>query len=127
VSAGLYFNETSCLDASMYHGISFTIDGDTGGCALSFSVTSAEDLSVSDDVYRGSCTSASCYPAARPIAASSDAGATTQVLFSDLGGGAPSPTLDPSAITAMAWQLTPPAAGGGCTANFTIHDVTFVP
>jgi Glycoside hydrolase family 44 len=114
---GLYFN--SCVDASAFAGIEFTITGDLGACSLSLVVGFSEDGSVAYGPL-GSCTASTClFPGSPPLATG-----TSTVLFSDLAGGAPVPAVNPATLTGVQWQFAAPA--GGCSASFTVDDVKFI-
>jgi hypothetical protein len=125
--AGLYFAETNCLDASTYTGVRFTISGDLGACSLNLSLDISQDLSTQADPGRGSCTASLCYPPLSDVTAKLTPPKTTiTVPFTALAGGSPVTTFDASAITSVKWGLLTPAGGGGCSATFTVSDVTFV-
>jgi len=113
---GLFFN--SCLDASAFSGVKFTIAGDLGNCGISFATTFSETVSPTDDT-RGACTLASCFPGSFPLTSTG----TIIVPFSALSGGSPS-VIDPKSIIGVQWQMNQPL-GAACVANFTISDVEF--
>jgi hypothetical protein len=116
----------SCVDASAYAGVQFSIKGDLSSCSLVFSVNFSEDNSVTNDPAFGSCTSSSCYPPASSTIATGPTDATYTVLFADMNnGGSPMTVVDTRAITGLQWQLAAPL-DGSCAANFTIDDVRFV-
>jgi hypothetical protein len=97
---GLNFVGTSCLNASAYTGVSFTVTGDLGGCALQFSVIYAEDQTPALDTDRGECTASVCYPSFTSVST----GAVT-VPFTTPTGGMPQVAVDSTAITALQWGL----------------------
>jgi len=111
---GLYFN--SCVDASAYTGVKFTIAGDLGSCGISFATTFSDAVSPSDDA-RGACTLASCYPPSLPVTTTG----TVVVPFDSVSGGSPG-TIDPKSIIGVQWQMNTPL-GFPCAANFTVTDV----
>lgn len=115
---GLFFD--SCVDASAYNAVRFTISGTLGGCTIRFAVTSSENVSPADDP-RGACTEASCFPPSTPIAV---AGTTVVPFFDFTFPGSPN-IVDPTSLIGIQWQMdTPP--GVACNANFSIDDITFV-
>jgi hypothetical protein len=130
---GLYYNSSSCLNAAAYTGLKFDFAGDLGGCQLNVGVTFSGDLPPSQDAIRGACTaaSASCYgPVANETAAAmaaTSSAPTLQVPFAGMSGG--SPTVDPTTIVSVQWQLVVPAGAGAdagaCTANFTLENISF--
>jgi hypothetical protein len=124
--AGLFFNGTSCVDASTYTGVQFDFAGDLGGCALAFGASFSGDSSPTNAPGRGSCpgTDSTCYGPLAPVTA----GATTiKVPFSALTAGSPIAKLDPTTILDVEWQLSAPtgAGGGSCAADFTVENVAF--
>ena len=130
MGVGLYFASASCIDASAYTGVKFDFSGVLGGCALAFGSNYSGDESTTDDATRGSCpfTNSTCYPPQTVVntSATSDAGPTTiRVPFSSLGGGSPNPTMDPSTIITVQWQLNALSGGPGCSADFTVENVSF--
>jgi hypothetical protein len=131
VGVGLYFSSSSCIDGSAYTGVKFDFSGDLGGCALAFGVQFSGDATSKNDPGRGSCPFAldsQCYPPQTIVntSAASDAGPLTiKVPFASLGGGSPKPTLDPTTIINVQWQLNAPSGGAGCAANFTVENAAF--
>ena len=114
---GLYFD--SCIDASAYDSIQFTLSGDLGECGIRFAPTSSENVSPADDA-RGACTLASCFPPAFPVTTSG----TVRVRFADLLGGSPG-IISPTSLIGVQWQMDAPS-GTTCTADFSIDDIVFV-
>ena len=131
MGVGLYFSSSSCIDGSAYTGVKFDFSGDLGGCALAVGVDFSGDATSTDDPGRGSCPFTSdsvCYPPQAIVntSAASDAGPLTiKVPFASLGGGSPKPTLDPTTIITVQWQLNAQSGGSGCTANFTVENAAF--
>jgi hypothetical protein len=98
ILAGLGFMNASCVDASLYAGLSFDVTGDFGGCDISFEAATSED---SSGVYSsvGHCDASQC---ASPGYALSRTG-TIQVPFAAFGQGAPQAAADPASIQALQW------------------------
>jgi len=120
---GFGFGNPSCLDASAFTGVRFTVAGDLGTCGLQLSLTPSENNSVAFGPF-GSCTGTACFgPFSPPL------GVGTQVVhFSDMTGGMPLPGLDAAALNDISWNLIVPSDGvtAPCVANFTVSDVSFV-
>jgi hypothetical protein len=137
---GVVFVGCTFLDASMYQGISFTVQGSVpmGTNSLTFSVgTAADEIShvwlnavampsppapinagrciPAATQYDGTCTAPSH---AVPVTAQRT---TVRVLWADLAAGRPSASVDPKEITNLAWAFPAPAGAG--TANPTTYDV----
>ncbi len=128
--AGLYFVNSSCVDASAHTGIKFDFSGDLGGCSVALGANYSGDESSQDDAARGSCpfSNSVCYPPMSVVTpvTGSDAGTTTfKVPFTSFGGGSPNTALDPSTIITVQWQLGAVSGGPGCSANFTVENVAF--
>jgi hypothetical protein len=120
VGFGLGFGNPSCVDASAYTGVQFTVAGDLGTCQLLLQVIPSENNSVPF----GACTGTSCFgPFSGPLTTG-----TTVVHFSDMSAGMPLSTLDPAALNDIAWNLNVPTDGvtAPCMASFTVSDVSFV-
>jgi hypothetical protein len=111
----------SCIDASAYTGVRFTITGDLGTCALSFVAAPAEQSAVANG---GACTDPNCWSPASPTFGVG----TTTARFIDLNGGSPPGPVDPSRLMTIQWQLNVPTDGvtAPCVANFTVSDISFV-
>jgi hypothetical protein len=127
--AGLFFNGSSCVDASMYTGVQFDFAGDLGGCALAFGASFSGDTSSTEAPGQGSCpgTSSNCYGPLAPVVPGATTTTTIKVPFSGLTAGSPIAKLDPASIVDVEWQLSAPtgAGGGSCSANFTVENVAF--
>jgi hypothetical protein len=83
---GLAFSSgTSCVNASAYSGIQFTITGDLGGCSLRFYVDDAEDSTPAQSGNDGLCTALEC---GTPSYAVNGTG-TIMVPFTSPSGGTP--------------------------------------
>jgi hypothetical protein len=131
---GLYYNSSSCINASSYTGVQFDFSGDLGGCFVLLGLSYSRDLANADDPIRGGCagTSASCYgPAADFTAAAlaaTPADPTIRVPFTSMTGGMPVSTFDPAFMVGVQWQLSTTLANpdnGSCAANFTVENVMF--
>jgi hypothetical protein len=130
---GIYIGGCNVLDASAYDGISFTVSGNVAmGNALSMNVaTSANDIShvwlntvampppatpvgvnsgrcipASNNQFDGSCASPTV---SVPVTVEP---ATVTVLWSQLTGGVPSASVNPSEITSISWSFPPPPGAG---------------
>ena len=123
---GLFFQGTSCIDATAYAGVQFDFAGDLGGCKLAVGTSFSADLSHTDDGVRGACSGSdsSCYG---PFASVVPSTTAVKVPFSAMSGGSPQSTPDQSTIVDVIWQLSAPtgADGGSCAANFTVSNVSF--
>jgi hypothetical protein len=131
VGAGLYF--TSCIDASAFTGVSFSVSGAFSGCSMQFSTGDVEhqDRATTSGFATGV---AGDYPPQTAISMG-DVTSAPQVVKVPFGptaiSGNPATSLDPQKIILVLWQLTiPPAtptdgAPAACSADLTIDDVTF--
>jgi len=121
---GLAFINPPCLDASRYTGVQFTITGDLGTCAIALSLVPSQNNSVAFSSF-GSCPAgAGCFgPFSGPLTAG-----TNVVRFSDISGGSPLDSLDPTDLNDIVWNMNVPTDGitAPCVASFTISDVSFV-
>jgi Concanavalin A-like lectin/glucanases superfamily len=115
----LFLSNPSCVDASAYSGVQFTVTGDLGSCGLALEAVTAQDNQVA---FGGACTQEICFG---PLSAPLTTG-THVVRFADMTGGVPMPTVDPTALQGIQWALNTPNDGGPCVASFTITDVSFV-
>jgi hypothetical protein len=131
---GLYYNSSSCLDASSRTGVQFELGGTLGGCLLAVDVTFSADLSHQSDATRGGCFAApgTCYGPAADVTAQAtggaDAGVLVKVPFTQLTGGMPISGADPRTIVDVQWQLSAPLgtpAAGACSADFTVRNAAF--
>lgn len=96
VGFGLSFD--SCVDASAYRGVQFTIGGALGTCQLSFFVGIDQDLS--NQYQTGLCPSGhGCQPPQIIVG-----GLGTQTIsFTQLGAGSPVSHVDPMALIDLQW------------------------
>lgn len=115
---GLFFD--SCVDASAYNAVSFTVNGSLGDCSIRFAVTSSQNVSPTDDP-RGACTEASCFPPSTPFMTTG----TNVIRFADFTFPGSPNIVDPRSLIGIQWQMDTPV-GLGCTASFTIDDISFV-
>jgi hypothetical protein len=119
---GLFFAAPSCVDASAFTGVTFTISGDLGSCPLVLQLNTGEDEQVQ---FGGVCPNgAACFgPMSGPLTAG-----TTTVHFADMAGGSPMAAVDPTSIMGVQWLtlLSVDPSAPPCVANFTISDVAFV-
>jgi hypothetical protein len=131
---GLYSSSDKCLDASAYTGVQFEFAGSLGGCYLGFGASFSGDAFSGDDSSRGGCqgSESTCYGPSADVttltAGGADAGVVVEVPFTKLSGGVPISALDPSTLVAVQWQLSSSnlaTDGGGCSADFTVKNVTF--
>jgi hypothetical protein len=149
---GIYIVACNVLDASAYDGISFTISGSVAmGNALSMNVaTSGNEVShvwintlavpppatpaainsgrcipASTNQFDGSCASPSV---SVPVTA---APTTVTVLWSQLTGGQPAASVDPTEILGISWAFPVPPGAGTATPmpypiDIVIDDIGFV-
>jgi hypothetical protein len=107
---GLYFN--TCYNAGAYTGISFKIKGDAGTKGkLGFRVQTNANTVIDNMWMKGGCVAAnpadpypSCHSAEYDIPVTASETVVT-VMFSDLMGGAPSPTVDNKQIMGLEWAF----------------------
>lgn len=126
---GIYFQ--SCLDASAFAGVAFTISGTVAGCTLEYATNFAEDTSSLYDSETGSCPLSGCYSPKMQVVPTST---PTVVMvpwnptFFDPGYPVPSPD-DPAKLTGVQWEFIVPATSDAgsdtCVANVTVTDLKF--
>jgi hypothetical protein len=120
----VYVDGPTCVNATAYTGVSFTLTGTLGTCQLVFSFGYADDLAATSDAMRGLCTAASCYPSQFMITT-----ATTTVSFTALPVtmGVPVVAVDKGKLTGVQWQLQPASgATAGCTGSITVDNISFM-
>jgi hypothetical protein len=117
----------SCVNASSYTGVQFTLGGTAAGCDLVFLIQTFSQQSTS---VGGGCMS-SCYNF--PETTLNNTTGPVTVHFADLAGGQPIGAVDiAKQIMGLQWQFQSSAPVGdagqsGCTGvNLTIDDVAFV-
>ena len=130
---GTMFQFNSCVDASAFTGVQFTISGSFSGCSLTYGTGDVEheDVTVSGTFAAG--PAGSYVPQHRLAAAElSSTPKTIKLPFAaaDIQGNPPTP-IDPTKLLFTLWQfIVPVAADDGsatppCTANVTMDDVRF--
>jgi hypothetical protein len=123
---GIGYSVGTCIDASRYEGVQFTIAGSLGTCDLLFGVVFSEDQDVTYNPATGACAAGgTCYPPhSAPLVP--DAAGVVKVPFASINqNGSPTSTVDPKTIAGIEWQLNAPLAGTSCSATFTVDDVKF--
>lgn len=148
---GLYITGCNVIDAAAYDGISFTVRGSVAMTnTLTFSVgTSANDIThlwLNANVPANATTpiapnSGRCIPAmgqydgtcaaptySVPVTATDE---TITVLWADLIGGRPQPSVNPAEIISIGWIFPNPVGAGTATptpyeADVVIDNVSFV-
>jgi hypothetical protein len=133
----LQSNPVLCVDASAYKGVSFTISGTLGspGDAATDAGTSQQivfkaideaDLKVEDAGPPGTCTGTNCSPPTYSFTLPTTP-TTMTIHWTDLMGGVPMATFDPSTLSGIEWDLPWPCTGGTpYPVNITIQNVQFV-
>jgi hypothetical protein len=126
---GLFFVDCKQLDASAYSGIAFTLSGRLDAPLVFFIESAAHQVShvwlndskasatdpeappnlgrctPSTSRYDGSCREPRTTLRVSPVPTE------IRVLWRDLTGGSPEPSIDPSEITSIAWALPEPVDG----------------
>lgn len=148
---GLFFNNCSKVDVSAFSGISFTISGTlpSGMSTMTLSAGTAGDdipsewlhtnvsgnsdppnfgrcTPASTNRYDGSCNAPSASFSVTPTPT------TVTIKWTDLKGGKPEPTLNPTELTSLAFAFVAPAGVGTAAVttyavDITIDDLKFVP
>lgn len=122
VGGGLSFD--TCADAAATSGLSFTVKGTTGGCALELQI---QTLSDKPTALGGTCVSGCTFATMTKLATAG----TIVIPFSGMAGAAPI-VFSPAEIVGVQWQLTVPApatSGGAqspCSYDLTFDDLKFV-
>jgi len=121
---GLGFGNPPCLDAGAFNAIQFTVTGDLGTCQMLVTLTPSQNNAVANGPFGVCTTPGGCFG---PFSGLLTTGVNT-VRFTDLTGGVPLATLDPTALNAIGWHMLAPSDGvtGACAASFTVSDVAFV-
>jgi len=122
----LYFS--SCIDASTYQGVKFTLTGSFGTCdMLKMGVNFPQVEPPPPASGFGVCSGTNCYGPGSAFTVS-----TTMVTFASMSGGGAVATVTADAqdrLTGVGWGFHGPAAAdgaaGGCMVDFTIDDVSF--
>jgi len=130
---GTLFQFNSCVDASAFSGVQFTISGSFSGCSLTYGTGDVEHEDVTLSWTFSAGPAGSYVPQHRLAAADlSSTPKTIKLPFTsaDIQGNPPTP-LDATKLIFTLWQfIVPVAADDGsatppCTANVTIDDVRF--
>jgi hypothetical protein len=113
-----------CATAEAYTGISFSVTGSTGGCALELQLQTYSTKPVANN---GGCQGGTCSSASK---GNLTVPGTVTVSFSDLTGAAPVP-FSSKELVGIQWQLTIPEGAPGapqmpCSVDLYVDDVTFV-
>jgi hypothetical protein len=117
----MYLGNPSCVDASAYTGIQFTVTGELSTCRLALEAVTAEDNQIA---FGGACSQEICFgPFSGPLGTG-----TSVVRFVDMTGGVPVASVDTTALQGIQWALNAPSDGvtDPCLADFTITDISFV-
>lgn len=129
VGVTLYF--FSCVDASAFSGVEFTVSGSVSdSCQLVFGANDVAHDDHSQDP-KGTCDAgSSCYSPNMVVATPITSTATSVKIPWIMGGSVPDVPLDPSKLTGVQWQFTiNPTPDGGtsadCTAQLQLSDVKF--
>jgi hypothetical protein len=123
VRGGLQFD--SCVNTSVYRGVSFRLGGSLGGTTASFQLETNSELPTTQG---GGCSTGTCglYPNKAVLMS----GSTITILFTELQGtGSPSTASDMAQeIVGVAWKFECPAnAPSDCDGiNTSVYDVSFV-
>jgi len=127
IGFGLPFGRPSCLDASAYNAVTFSIGGNfMGACPISASLVTSEDNSVQYGP-AGTCAAGlACVPPSALLGPVSAQPTPTIVCFADMAAGQPLATVDPRALNGVQWLLQLPTDGSLCAADLTVSDVAFV-
>lgn len=130
---GTMFQFNSCIDASAFSGVQFTISGSFSGCSLTYGTGDVEHEDVTLSWTFSAGPAGSYVPQHRIAAADlSSTPKTIKLPFTsaDIQGNPPTP-IDAAKLIFTLWQfIVPVAATDGsatppCTANVTIDDVRF--
>ena len=131
LGAMLQFN--SCIDATAFTGVEFTISGSFSGCGLTYAASDVEheDATLSSAFSTGPAGS---YPPHSSLVAG-DVTPTSRTLRQPFVGreiqGSPYTPIDPARLVLMVWQfIVPVAADDGsatpnCSGELTIDNVRF--
>lgn len=143
---GFYFNACHVVDASAFSGIQFTISGTTSMTDLIFEVGTASNListawrqangEPAAEVNAGTCQPAesewdgTCATPSYTVTVPASP-TVIQVAWTDLVGGAPSASVDPTAITSIGWRFADPEGVDTTPVPYAIDividDIGFMP
>ncbi len=129
--AGFGLAFAPCTNASAYSGISSMIGGTMGGSTLKFMMQTAQTAPVDAAANRGECPFTSeatkwsdCVFNRVTVSGVTTTVATFSFTWSQLNGGTPVSTVDPTKLLGVQWQFEC-ASGSTCTIDVTIDNVTF--
>ncbi len=132
---GTVFQFDSCVDASAFQGVQFTVSGSLSGCSLT---AAAGDVQHQDVATRSTFATGEpgSYPPQHKIVTATSGSAPRKVeqpfARSDIEGNPRAPT-DSAKLISMLWQLIVPVAPSDgsapetCTGAITIDDLRFYP
>ncbi len=120
--AGFGFWLASCIDASSYDGIQFDIGGEPDGASIEFQVQTSRNYPIDDSSSKGECEGdwSDCVSNQVSVEITTEV-TTVQVPWTDLTGGMPIDTMDPTEILGLQWQVN----CASCTPEFTLDEVQF--
>lgn len=138
---GLFFQDCTKFDASAFDGIEFTVSGDVGmGTTIDFRVGTAGDTVSHEWLHENGQTEepanfGRCVPpgsnqydgsCSEPVVTVTvtDTPEVITVLWDDLEGGSPEPSVTPTELTSISWAL--PAPPGVDTTNVSSYSVDVV-
>ena len=128
----VYINGPSCVDASQYTGVSFSIKGDPGTCGLVFSFNDAEHgVATTDPKGEVRATGPSGSYAPQKTLTITSSASTVMVPFNDptLANGSPPVTTNPvdaHNLTGVQWQFTNTSTStASCMGSITVDNVMF--
>jgi hypothetical protein len=143
---GLYFDGCTRVDASAYHGMSFTISGSeaqgdqvalgigtvNNGVAASWLIANGDATAKPGDP--GRCIPASgnryyhpgCLDATKTIPVTATP-TVQKVLWGDFAGGQPEPSVTPSDIISIYWSIPWTATSSPYPVDIVLDDLQFIP
>jgi hypothetical protein len=133
--SGIGFSfDGACSDASIFRGISFTMNGTLDGAQARMLVETDEDYPVDTAAHKGHCPWTD--PAAKlsqcaPPNKTFDVPVTPMPTILGFGGflmGMPVPAVDSQRLVGLQWQFECPSSDGdaSCAVDVTLDDVAFV-
>jgi hypothetical protein len=130
---GVFLQFPSCVNASAFTGVRFSIRGRYAGCSIQYGTMDEAHADRSTPAVFASGPRGS-YPPQTTLEAG-QVGAAAQTISVPFTGytiaGDPPAPLDPNKLTGVFWQFTVPLADNvldgskACTADLTIEDVVF--
>ena len=120
----------TCVDATAFSGVQFSISGSFSGCAMHYATCDVEHQDVTSGAPHATGPAGSYQPqysiAANQVTSTVN---TLKVPFSGQSGGSPATSIDKSKLILTLWQFDiAPAAGtapSSCVADITVDDVRF--